>query len=263
MERIFNMDNKFFTFMGRVADLIILNLLFLLCCIPIVTIGPAITAMYYVTMKMVRNEEAYIARSFFKSFKENFKQGLGIWLIALVLIILEFMDFIIMKQLSGGIYTVVKYGLLVIALIMVMILQYVFPLLAKFVNTVKNTIRNALLMSLRHLPYTILMLLISIAPIVAMLFNTMIFSYGILAYFLLGFSTLAFAKSYFFVKIFDKYIPKDESEEEEKDEDDWTIEGLREELEGSTEGTDSEETVSDETAAPADEKPENDDTTEQ
>ena len=173
------------------------------------------------------------------------------------------MDFIIMKQLSGGIYTIVKYGLLVIALILVMILQYVFPLLAKFVNTVKNTIRNALLMSLRHLPYTILMLLISIAPIVAMLFNTMIFSYGILAYFLLGFSTLAFAKSYFFVKIFDKYIPKDESEEEEKDEDDWTIEGLREELEGSTEGTDSEETVSDETAAPADEKPENDDTTEQ
>ena len=249
MDRIFNMDNKFFTFMGRVADLIILNLLFLLCCIPIVTIGPAITAMYYVTMKMVRNEE---------SFKENFKQGLGIWLIALVLIILEFMDFIIMKQLSGGIYTVVKYGLLVIALIMVMILQYVFPLLAKFVNTVKNTIRNALLMSLRHLPYTILMLLISIAPIVAMLFNTTIFSYGILAYFLLGFSTLAFAKSYFFVKIFDKYIPKDESEEEEKDEDDWTIEGLREELEGSTEGTDSEET-----AAPADEEPENDDTTEQ
>ena len=53
MDRIFNMDNKFFTFMGRVADLIILNLLFLLCCIPIVTIGPAITAMYYVTMKMV------------------------------------------------------------------------------------------------------------------------------------------------------------------------------------------------------------------
>ena len=65
------------------------------------------------------------------------------------------------------------------------------------------------------------------------------------------------------MKIFDKYIPKDESEEEEKAEADWTIEGLREELAGCTEGTDSAETVSDETAAPADEKPENDDTTEQ
>ena len=75
MDRIFNMDNKFFTFMGRVADLIILNLLFLLCCIPIVTIGPAITAMYYVTMKMVRNEEAYIARSFFKILQGKLQAG--------------------------------------------------------------------------------------------------------------------------------------------------------------------------------------------
>ena len=239
--------------MSRVADLIILNLLFLLCCIPIVTIGPAITAMYYVTMKMVRNEESYIARSFFKSFKENFKQGIAIWMMALVLILLEFMDFFIMKQLSGGIYTVVKYGLLVIALLMAMILQYVFPLLAKFYNTVKNTIRNALLMSLRHLPYTILMLLINIAPIIAMLLNTMIFSYGILAYFLLGFSTLAFANSFFLVKIFDKYIPQDEDAEEEKDADDWTIEGLREELEDS----------SDDTAASAGQDPTEDDTTEQ
>ena len=202
---------------------------------------------------MVRNEESYIARSFFKSFKENFKQGVAIWMMALVLILLEFMDFFIMKQLSGGIYTVVKYGLLVIALLMAMILQYVFPLLAKFYNTVKNTIRNALLMSLRHLPYTILMLLINIAPIIAMLLNTMIFSYGILAYFLLGFSTLAFANSFFLVKIFDKYIPQDEDAEEEKDADDWTIEGLREELEDS----------SDDTAASAGQDPTEDDTTEQ
>ena len=202
---------------------------------------------------MVRNEESYIARSFFKSFKENFKQGIAIWMMALVLILLEFMDFFIMKQLSGGIYTVVKYGLLVIALLMAMILQYVFPLLAKFYNTVKNTIRNALLMSLRHLPYTILMLLINIAPIIAMLLNTMIFSYGILAYFLLGFSTLAFANSFFLVKIFDKYIPQDEDAEEEKDADDWTIEGLREELEDS----------SDDTAASAGQDTTEDDTTEQ
>ena len=65
MNRFFNMDNKFFTFMGRIADLIILNLLCIVCCIPIVTIGPAITAMFYVTMKMVRNEEAYIVKGFF------------------------------------------------------------------------------------------------------------------------------------------------------------------------------------------------------
>ena len=83
MNRIFNMDNKFFTFMGRIADLIILNLLCIVCCIPIVTIGPAITAMFYVTMKMVRNEESYIVKGFFHSFKENLKQGIIINIIVL------------------------------------------------------------------------------------------------------------------------------------------------------------------------------------
>ena len=75
MGRFFNMDNKFFVFMGKIADLCMLNLLCIICCIPIVTAGASLTALYYVTMKMVRNEEAYIFRSFFRSFKQNFKQA--------------------------------------------------------------------------------------------------------------------------------------------------------------------------------------------
>ena len=75
MNRFFNMDNKFFVFMGRVADLLLLNFLCILCCIPVVTAGASITALYYVTLKMARDEESYIARSFFRSFKQNFKQA--------------------------------------------------------------------------------------------------------------------------------------------------------------------------------------------
>ncbi len=75
MDRIFNMDNKFFTFMGKAADLILLNIIFLICCLPVVTIGASVTAMYYVTLKMVRNEESYISRSFFQSFRQNFRQA--------------------------------------------------------------------------------------------------------------------------------------------------------------------------------------------
>ena len=83
MDRLFNMDNKFFTVMGRVADLIMLNVVFLICCLPIVTIGASLTALHYVTLKMARNEESYIIRSFFKSFKQNFKQATVINLIML------------------------------------------------------------------------------------------------------------------------------------------------------------------------------------
>ncbi|MGN1184899.1 MAG: DUF624 domain-containing protein, partial [Oliverpabstia sp.] len=75
MNNLFNPDNKFFTFMGKVADLMILNLLCIVCCLPIVTAGASITALYYVTLKIARNEETYIARGFFHSFKENFKQA--------------------------------------------------------------------------------------------------------------------------------------------------------------------------------------------
>lgn len=242
MDRIFNMDNKFFTFMSRVADLIILNLLFIVCCIPIVTIGPAITAMYYVTLKMARNEESYIARAFFKSFKENFRQGIIIWIMALAMFILEYMDFYIMKQVEGGFYTVIKYGLAVIALLLVMIFLYVFPVLAKFDNTIKNTLRNALLMSLRHLPYTLLMIVVCVFPVIAMLFHETIFAYGILAYILLGFSTLALINSKILAKIFDNYIPKEE--EEEGSPDDWTLEDIApqtESLEDSTATGDSAE----------------------
>ncbi len=89
MDRFFNMDNKFFTFMSRVADLIILNLLCIVCCIPVVTIGPSIAAMFYVTLKMVRNEESYIVRGFFKSFKQNLKQGIVINLIMLAAALLQ------------------------------------------------------------------------------------------------------------------------------------------------------------------------------
>ena len=78
---------------------------------PIVTIGPALTALYYMTLKMARNEETYIIRGFFKSFKENFRQAIVIWLIILVLILLIGMDFSIMNNMdTGGVYTVVRYA---------------------------------------------------------------------------------------------------------------------------------------------------------
>ena len=60
MGRIFDMNNTFFRFMSKVADLCILNIICVICCIPVITAGASITAMYYVTLKMVRNEEAYI-----------------------------------------------------------------------------------------------------------------------------------------------------------------------------------------------------------
>lgn len=211
MDRFFNMDNKFFTFMSRVADLIILNVVFIVCCIPIVTIGASVTAMNYVTMKMARNEESYIVKSFFKSFRENFKQATIIWLILLVAGLLLGMDFRIVQQVeSTGLLKVVTYGLYMIALIYAMVLSYIFPLLAKFDNTIKNTFKNAMLMSIRHLPFTIVILLVGFAPAVATLTIPIVLAYGLIVWIMVGFSLIAFLNSLMFVRIFDHYIPQEE-----------------------------------------------------
>jgi uncharacterized membrane protein YesL len=81
--RIFNAESPLMEGLSKVADLVILNLLVLLCCIPVITAGAALTGMHYVLLKMARDEEGYIVRSYFKSFKENFLQATGMWLIFL------------------------------------------------------------------------------------------------------------------------------------------------------------------------------------
>lgn len=213
MNRFFSMDNKFFTVMNRVGDLIILNVVFLVCSIPLITIGASTTALYYVTLKMTRNEESYLARSFLKSFKENFKQSTLIWLILLAAMFLLRADFIITDAVSGSLVSVFRYLLMVIAFFVTMIFLYIFPLQAKFENTVKNTFRNALLMSIRHLPSTLLMLVITTVPMGITLSIPIVFLYGLLVWILLGFSLTALINSRFLVKIFDRYLP-DESETE-------------------------------------------------
>ena len=165
MGRFFNMDNKFFVFMGKIADLCMLNLLCIICCIPIVTAGASLTALYYVTMKMVRNEEAYIFRSFFRSFKQNFKQATVINIIMLAAAALLYIDTNIAGKMGQPAGKILGMIFAAFTLLYVMILLYVYPLLAKFYNSVKNTFKNAILMAIRHLPYTILMLLICACPI--------------------------------------------------------------------------------------------------
>ena len=147
MDRFFSMDNKFFTFMGKVADLFILNILCLICCIPIVTAGASITAMFYVTMKMVKNEEAYIIKSFFKSFKQNFKQATVINLIMLVLAVILYVDMSIVKQMGQPLGQIMNIIFLAFSVLYVMVFLYIYPVLAKFYNSTRNTFINAVLMS--------------------------------------------------------------------------------------------------------------------
>lgn len=93
MSRFFNPDNPVMEFIAKVFDLVILNLIFIFSCVPIITIGASTSALSYVTFKMVRGEDPYIWRNFWKSFRQNFKQGTLVWIFSILIFIFLGMDF--------------------------------------------------------------------------------------------------------------------------------------------------------------------------
>lgn len=222
MRNLFNMDNPLFQALGKLADLMILNLVFMICCIPVFTIGAALTGMNYVTLKIAEKEEGYIVKGFFKSFRQNFKQATVIWLVLLFFGIVLGLDFYILSASSGTFVQVIRVMLMIITLIYAMLLVYVFPVLARFDNTIKVTMKNALIMAIADFPRTILMILITVGSVLLTLFNNYTIAYGLLVWILCGFSLVAFLNCLLMKKVFAKYIPKDD--EEEKDPDDWTVE---------------------------------------
>lgn len=163
--KFFDLESPLMQVLNKVADLMILNLLTVLCCIPIITTGASLTAMHYVALKMARNEECYIARDFFKSFKLNLKQGTAIWLIELFIILVLTGDFLIMSRTEMSFGNVVKIILTGIAFLALFTFMFVFPVLAKFENTVLRTIKNAFFVGVLQFPKTIAMMVLAVLPV--------------------------------------------------------------------------------------------------
>ena len=217
LRSIFDMDSGFFRALSRLADLMILNLIFVVCCIPIVTIGPALTAMHYVTLKMVDNEEGYIVRGFFKSFRQNLRQAIIIWVIMLLLGCLLATDLLILREATGMLLQVMRVFIMATFVVYFMELIYVFPVLSRFENSVRATMKNALFMAILDFPRTILMAVIIGVSVFITLYNSYTFWYGILVWIMLAFSCIAYVNSRFFTKIFKKYMPKDPEEEDDEE----------------------------------------------
>ncbi len=170
MGGIFNIDSPVMRFLSKVADLMILNILTIICCIPVITVGASLTALHYMTLKIVRDEETYIIRGFFKSFRQNFKQATVIWLLLVLATLILVGDFFVMKHSGIEFHIVLKVIIAVIGVAIVFTATYVFAVLAKFDNTVLNTIKNALFMSFIQLPRTILMVAVAVVPVVVFIF---------------------------------------------------------------------------------------------
>ncbi len=205
MGKLFNIDSPVMRFLGKVADLMILNLVTLVCCIPIVTIGASLTAMHYVLLKMVRDRECYIVRSFFKSFKANFKQATVIWLIILLVLVIFAADLRIINA-SADFPQVLKIMLYALLMVTYMVVCYVFPVLSRFDNTVVKTLKNALFMAILSFPKTVLMMVVYLLPLAALYF--VIAAAPIV--FLFGISLPAYVSAMLYNGTFKRFEPEEE-----------------------------------------------------
>lgn len=248
MNNWLNPDNKFFSFMGKAFDTVVLNTLWLLICLPlpmltivwavqsgvfllliltiltILPIVPATTALYYAIVKSVRRERSYAIKEFFRSFKRNFKQGSVFSLIALVLVFLLYIDFRYAKELmetgeaSGSTY----FGVfIVIALLFSAMFVYVCPVLSRFDMKTAGILKTSFVMATRHLLTTIVLLVL----LVGVLLGCYILLPGI--FFLPAVATLL--ASFLIEGVFKKYMPAKEEpaegeEESGQEKDEWYLE---------------------------------------
>lgn len=222
----FGIDNPFFGFMGRVGDILLLNILFVVTCIPVVTIGTSLCAMYQVTLRMARKESNYVVREYFRAWKEEWKQSTVIWLILLVTGCLLVFDVIVGREMWNLLNAAVGALLFVWG----MLFTYVFAVQARFENTVRNTIKNAMYMAVRHFPFTLLMLMLNLIPVLCILLGSTTMMMATPIYIVVGFSLTARINAIFLNRIFRKYIPTEEQNEvgREKGEEKQTDENFSE-----------------------------------
>lgn len=207
MSQLFDQDSPVMSFLSRAADLVWLNILTMICCIPVVTAGAALTALYYVSIKMVRNEESYLTKSFFKSFKENFIQATVLWILMVALFGVAGADFYFISMLGSNAAFIMRILVCAVFFFFLCSSIYWFPVLSKFENSIKNTLKNASLISILNFPKSFCILLIyGFFTVVYVLFWFRV----IPLIFLAGISLPVYLSSCLFSGIFKKLEPEEE-----------------------------------------------------
>lgn len=169
---LFSMDNPFFRFVGKLTDIVWINILTLICCLPVFTAGAAFSAMYHVLIHMALKEESVITVPFFREFKANFKKATVVWLPSLVILIIMGLNcyYIYMGALDPYpkllLFSGISIG--IITIVVIVFLNYYFAIIARYENELRNSIKNAFLMMIAYLPRSISIIIICAFPFALM-----------------------------------------------------------------------------------------------
>lgn len=169
MRKWLGINGRIFRVMSRMGDILLLNLMMLLCSLPVVTAGAAAAAVYDMDLRLLREEEGYIIPGYFKAFRSNFKQATRLWLICLAVIAVMTGDLLVRSYLPR--FTLpLTVAAWVQGVVLLALALYAFPLLARYENTLGRILYNSAVLAVCNLPRTAAMILISILPVLVFLY---------------------------------------------------------------------------------------------
>ena len=216
--RFFSFDSPLMRFLNKLANIMMVNLCFVVCCLPVITVGASVTAMYRCFLTMAKDGDISPFKLFFSSFKENFKKATLLELCclpAVAVVVVEVLAYMSGIVGNGG-WTVVMYFLPFI--IISCILSYVFPLQAQFENTVKGTIKNSFILALSHFPVTIIITALNLVFPALFCYRPDLLLRTLILWLLLGFALVAYLNTSFLRRVFLFYFPEDEDSGEAAEE---------------------------------------------
>ena len=205
--KLLDPDSPIMSFLARVADLVTLNVLWLLCCLPVVTAGASTTAMYHVVRHLQEESISSVTRDFFRSFKSDFRQATPVYLLLLIPTAAVVMNAWILSAQSSDIVPVyVRAIWMVSALMLTFVVSFVYPVMAYFDDTVWKTLRTAAVLAVAKLPRTVLISAINLLPIIMLFVSLPFFLRSSIFWLLIGGSLTAYLNMLILRPVFKKII---------------------------------------------------------
>ena len=211
MGGFFSLDSKFMRTMSMIADLIILNVIYLVTCLPVVTIGAASTAMYTVCFRLGTAREGSLVKGYFRAFRDEFRQATLVWLFLLLFGAASCVNIFIFLSMDGWMHYLF-FPFVLFLLVVLMMVGYAFPLLSQFRNDTKSVIKNALIFSVAYLPRTVLIVVINVFPWALLLTNLYLFLQVGFMWVIIYFAAGAYINARLLKKVFAPYMEQEEEE---------------------------------------------------
>jgi len=192
MQFLFSPDSKLMHVLTRFCDILLLNVLYVLTCLPVFTIGAANTALYCVVFSLDTEREGRIFPTYFRAFRENFRQSSLLWLLLALFAAATYVNMVRFSGLGGTFGYLLFLLAMLISVLLLFTASYLFPLLSRFRSSSPAALKNALLLSIAHLPRTLVIAAVNVFPWLLLIVNFYTFLRLMLVWIFLYFAAAAY-----------------------------------------------------------------------